>query len=256
MPASRGTGDASVAWLKGFLSCGNTRFVTIIAGLLAVVPAVASAQDKFNFSLGGGYTQPNAEVSDRLGGGYNFNIGFEVKATPVIGIEGLYSFNGFGDKDLPPLNIAGSPGGATQLADLSGDMSMQYGTASLIVQKPDGGVRPYGLVGTGVYYRKIRLTSPGVGWVPGYCDPWWYVCYPGGWVETTNILGDRSSTDFGMSFGGGVNFGVGYFELRYHYVWGPEVESRTITGPAGGSVTFDGRKANGQFLQTTVGVRF
>ena len=87
-------------------------------------------------------------------------------------------------------------------------MNMQYGTASLIVQKPDGGVRPYGLVGMGVYYRKVRLTSPGVGWVPGYCDPWWYVCYPGGWVETTNILGDRSSTDFGMSFGGGVNFGA------------------------------------------------
>jgi opacity protein-like surface antigen len=235
----------------------NKRFVTIIASLLAIIPAVASAQDKkFYFSLGGGYTQPNAEVSDRLGGGYNFNIGFEVKATPVIGIEGLYSFNGFGDKDLPPLNIAGNPGGATQLADLSGDMSMQYGTASLIVQKPDGSVRPYGLVGMGLYYRKVRLTSPGVGWVPGYCDPWWYVCYPGGWVETTNILGDRSSTDFGMSFGGGLNFGALYAELRYHYVWGPEVESRSFTGPAGGTVTFDGRKANGQFLQTNFGLRF
>ena len=53
------------------------------------------------------------------------------------------SFNGFGDKDLPPLDIAGSPGGGTIPTDLSGDMSMQYGTASLIVQKPDGSVRPY-----------------------------------------------------------------------------------------------------------------
>ncbi len=235
----------------------NKRFVTIIASLLAIIPAVASAQDKkFYFSLGGGYTQPNAEVSDRLGGGYNFNIGFEVKASPVIGIEGLYSFNGFGDKNLPPLDIAGNPGGGTVPTDLSGDMSMQYGTASLIVQKPDGGVRPYGLVGMGLYYRKVRLTSPGVGWVPGYCDPWWYVCYPGGWVETTNILGDRSSTDFGMSFGGGLNFGPAYAELRYHYVWGPEVESQSFTGPAGGTVTFDGRKANGQFLQTNFGLRF
>ena len=132
----------------------NKRFVTIIASLLAIIPAVASAQDKkFYFSLGGGYTQPNSEVSDRLGGGYNFNIGFEVKASPVIGIEGLYSFNGFGDKNLPPLDIAGNPGGGTVPTDLSGDMSMQYGTASLIVQKPDGGVRPYGLVGMGLYYR-------------------------------------------------------------------------------------------------------
>ena len=68
--------------------------------------------------------------------------------------------------------------------DFFADMNMQYGTASLIVQKPDGSVRPYGLVGMGVYYRPIRVTTPGVGYVPGYCDPWWYVCYPGGLVET------------------------------------------------------------------------
>ena len=85
---------------------------------------------------------------------------------------------------------------------------MQYGTVNLVVQRPEGGVRPYGLVGMGVYYRPIKVTTPGVGWVPGYCDPWWYVCYPGGWVETENIIGERSSTDFGMDFGGGVNFGV------------------------------------------------
>jgi hypothetical protein len=58
-----------------------------------------------------------------------------------------------------------------------------------------------------------------------------------------------------MSFGGGLNFGPAYAELRYHYVWGPEVESRSITVP-GGNVTFDGRKANGQFLQTNFGLRF
>jgi opacity protein-like surface antigen len=233
----------------------NKRIGTLVAVLLAITPTLAFAQDKkFYFSLGGGYTQPNAEVNERLGGGYNFNIGFEVKATPVVGIEGLYSFNGFGDKQFS-IPIAGNPGGSTVPTDLFGDMSMQYGTASVIVQKPDGTVRPYGLVGMGVYYREIRLTTPGVGWVPGYCDPWWYVCYPGGWVDTTNIIGDRSSTDFGMSFGGGVNFGVAYAELRYHYVWGPEVSPLQASPPIAG-VTTDTRKANGQFLQTTFGVRF
>ena len=57
------------------------------------------------------------------------------------------------------------------------------------------------------------------------------------------------------SIGGGVNFGVFFGELRYHYVWGPEVEAQTVTLP-GGSVSLDGRKANGQFLQTTFGFRF
>ena len=43
-------------------------------------------------------------------------------------------------------------------------------------------------------------------------------------------MGERSSTDFGMDFGGGVNFGAVYAELRYHYIWGPEVQ---IEGPGG-----------------------
>ena len=46
------------------------------------------------------------------------------------------------------------------------------------------------------------------------------------------IVGDRSSTDFGMDFGGGVKFGAFYADLRYHYIWGPEVEERTTTLPA------------------------
>ncbi len=231
----------------------ETVFVFVVS-FLAALPNGAEAQKAINVSFGGGYTQPNAEVSDRLGGGFNFNFGIQGNATPVIGIEGLYSFNGFGDKQFS-IPIAGNPGDATVPTDLFGDMSMQYGTVSVIMQKPEGSVRPYGLVGTGVYYRKIRMTTPGVGWVPGYCDPWWYVCYPGGWVETTNIIGDRSSTDFGMSFGGGIHFGAVYAELRYHYVWGPEVQAQTVVQPITG-VTTDTRKANGQFLQTTFGVRF
>ena len=70
------------------------------------------------------------------------------------------------------------------------------------------------------------MTTPGVGYVPGYCDPWWYVCYPGGFVPVENIVGERSSTDFGMVFGGGVNFNIAFAEVRYHYIWGPTVESR------------------------------
>ena len=32
------------------------------------------------------------------------------------------------------------------------------------------------------------------------------------------IVGDRSSTDFGMVFGGGVTFRAIYAEIRYHYI--------------------------------------
>ena len=236
------------------------RTTCVFAGLLllslSVFPVGAQAQDKpVNVSIGGGFTAPNSEVRDHLGDGYNVNFGVQVNLTPVISIEGLYSFNGLGEKQLTvpvfpaPVQDGGIP------TDLFASMNMQYGTASLIAQRPEGAVRPYGLVGMGVYYRPIEVSTPGVGWVPGYCDPWYYVCYPGGWVETENIIGERSSTDFGMAFGGGVNFGVIYAEIRYHYIWGPTVEESVSVNPLQTTVPSD-RKANGQFLVTTFGVRF
>jgi opacity protein-like surface antigen len=115
-----------------------------------------------------------------------------------------------------------------------------------------GRTAPYALAGVGVYYRPVKVTTPGVGYVPGYCDPWWYVCYPGGFVPVENIVGERSSTDFGMNFGGGVNVALSdtasfYVEARYHYIWGPEV-----TNP----LTNESQKANGQFFPITFGFRF
>lgn len=234
------------------------RYSSLVGLILCVlsIPSSALAQEKrANVSFGGGFTIPNAEVRDRLGDGYNINFGVQVNVTPIIAIEGLYSFNGLGEKQLSiPVSPLPSPQNSVP-TDLFGDMNMQFGSASLIAQKPDGNVRPYGLVGMGIYYRPVKLTTPGVGWVPGYCDPWWYVCYPGGWVETTNIIGERSSTDFGMSFGGGVNFGKIFAEFRYHYIWGPEVTVGQGNPPVAG-VEADTRKANGQFLATTFGVRF
>ncbi len=128
-------------------------------------------------------------------------------------------------------------------------MNMQYGTVNLVARRPTGSVRPYFVTGLGVYYRPIKVTTPGVGYVPGYCDPWWYVCFPGGFVPVENIVGERSSTDFGMDFGGGVMFGAFFFEMRYHYIWGPTIDT---TGEGGA----ESRKANGQFLPITFGFRF
>ena len=52
-----------------------------------------------------------------------------------------------------------------------------------------------------------------------------------------------------------MNFGKFFAELRYHYIWGPEVVARTPGQPIAG-VDVDTRKANGQFLATTFGLRF
>jgi len=227
--------------------------ITALAGPLSTS---ARAQDKAGyFILGGGFTMPNAEVRDHLGDGWHFTIGGQYNATPVIGIEGLYSFNGLGEKRLS-IPVSGAPGGSGVPTDFFADMNMQFGTVSVVFQKPEGTVKPYGVVGGGVYYRPVKVTTPGVGYIPGYCDPFWYVCYPGGFVPVDNIIGSRSSTDFGMDFGGGVKFGGFYGEVRYHYIWGPEIEEQHTQLPAASGGLNTDRKANGQFLQFTLGIRF
>jgi hypothetical protein len=234
-------------------------FVCVAVLVVTAFPLAARAQEPKAgvFTIGGGYTAPNAEVSDRLGDGYNFIIGGQFNATPIFGIEGLYSFNGLGDKQISipvfdtPDDTVGTP------TDFFASMNMQYGTVAAVLQASEGKVRPYGLTGLGVYYRPVKVSSPAIGYAPGYCNPWYYVCYPGGFVEVENIIGERSSTDFGMVFGGGVNFGKFFSEFRYHYIWGPTVEELPTVNPliTDESLTTE-RKANGQFLAVTFGFRF
>ena len=232
----------------------------LLALVLFLGASPASAQDpdkRVNLQVGAGYTWAISEVGDYLGDGYNFNLGLTVNATPMIGIEGLYSFNGLGSRELS-LPVSATPGAEGIPTPFSADMNMQYGTASIIINSPRATrVRPYGLTGIGVYYRPVTVTTPGVGYVPGFCSPWWYYCVPGGFTEVENVVGERSSTDFGMVFGGGVNFRISdaasaFVELRFHYIWGPEIN----TGQAATLTGTDTINANGQFLPLTFGVRF
>jgi opacity protein-like surface antigen len=235
----------------------HTTTFALVTGLLLGLASVTHAQTypydkRVNFSFGAGWTAPTSDVRDRFGDGFNFNLGVQVNATPAIGIEFLYGYNGLGEKNIQiPVYPTPVEGGEGVPSDFFANTNMQYGSVNLIMQRPVGTVRPYGLIGMGVYYRPVEITTPSVGFVPGYCDPYWYVCYPGGFVETDRIIGERSSTDFGMDFGGGVNFGVFYAELRYHYIWGPTVEAPAEAVNVSGDL-----KANGKFWLTTFGVRF
>ena len=236
---------------------------SLLALTLLVMGSPASAQsvDKVAvFEIGGGYTWTMSDARDFFGDGYNFNIGVTFEASDMFGIEGLYSFNGLGSKDITlPVSVA--PGLAGVPTPFSANMNMQYGTAALVAKSPKAArIRPYGLVGVGVYYRPIEVTTPSVGFVPGFCSPWYYYCSPGGFVPTTDVIGERSSTDFGMVFGVGSDFRVGdgasiYVELRWHYIWGPDLNpagATAVTNLSGGDVT----TANGSFIPITFGVKF
>jgi opacity protein-like surface antigen len=219
--------------------------LTAIVG--ATVPA--AAQDKkVDVNIGAGYTFALSEVRKHLGDGYNVNVGVTFHVSPVIGIQAEYAFNGLGKKQIP-VDVLGPAADET----FFGDMNMQYGDFNLLLKPPSQGkAKPYVLAGIGVYYRPVKVTTPAVGYVPGWCDPYWYICYPGGLVAVDQVIGSRSSTDFGINIGAGVNLLVSesaqlYVEARYHYIWGPEVKDQA--GVSHG-------KANGQFLPITFGVRF
>jgi opacity protein-like surface antigen len=221
-----------------------------VAALIAAVPA--QAQDKkVEVNFGGGYTFALSDVRKQLGDGYNIDFGLTINATPTLGFQIEYAYNGLGKKQVQvPAGVL--PPGAVE-SPVYGDMNMQYGDFNL-VYKPhtSGKAKPYIVAGVGVYYRPVKATTPSVGYVPPYCDPWWYVCWPGGFVEVDQVLASGSTTGFGIDFGGGVNVWASesvaiYFEARYHYIWGPELKD--LSGASVG-------KANGQFLPITFGIRF
>jgi opacity protein-like surface antigen len=238
----------------------RTSAALLALALVVTLGAPANAQDPdkpVNVELGAGYTWVLSDAGDVFGDGYNFNFGVLFNASRLVSIEGLYSYNGLGDKTLS-IPVSSVPGVEGVPTDFTAHMNMQFGTASVIVHGPnETRVSPYGLTGVGIYYRPVDITTPGVGYVSGYCSPWYYYCVPGGFVPVDEVVADRSSTDFGMVFGGGVNIRVSdaasvFVELRYHYIWGPEINSSqvsTITGT-------DTIKANGQFMPLTFGVRF
>src|SRR5262245_38623077 len=146
----------------------RTKLLWSIVGILALVSTSAYAQDvrPVQFSFGAGVTWPNSDVRDHLGNGYNINFGLQFNVNKNIGIEGLYSFNGLGDKTLT-INTVENPINPVPVpTPFTASMNMQYGTGAVVFQGGSGKARGYGLVGMGIYYRPIKVTTPGIGFVP------------------------------------------------------------------------------------------
>ena len=227
-------------------------FFLIVCVLAAAAPDAEAQFRRVNVNVGAGYTFAVSEIRDHVGDGYNINVGMTVNIDERFGIQAEYGFNGLGEKQIT-LPMTMPPPGETAVRDVFANTNMQYGNFNLVFNLPSQGrVRPYVVGGFGVYYRPVEVTTPGAGYIPPYCDPWWYWCYPGGIVPVDYILAEESSTDVGIDVGGGVNFPVSdsasfYVETRYHYIWGPELENAAGV-PQG--------KANGQFLPITLGFRF
>jgi opacity protein-like surface antigen len=228
--------------------------VFLMAAVMLIGVGPASAQDqKLNISIGGGATFPIDEIGSSFGTGSNFDIGVNVNLTENIGLRFDYFFTGMSegiDVELPSQPI--EPG----RTHFNAHHRVHSGLFDIVVSTTTRDSHFYVLGGGGIYNRSVELTSPSVGLVPGFCDPFWYVCYPPILVPVEEILGSRSSTDFGINVGAGFvfrvaeSFGV-FIETRYHFIWGPEIAE---TNPLNGSGRIE--NANGQYFPLTFGIRF
>lgn len=223
------------------------RKLVILLTLLALVPASAIAQDKpVQFNIGGGVTFPVGDVADSFDTGWNFAAGLTFNTSEAVGFQAEYQFHRFGGPDRVFDNLIPTPTASDSIL-IESNHQMHVGSFNVVLRAGGtSGVRGYLVAGPGIYNRKIQLTTPSVGFIT-VCDPYWLICYPTA-VSTDTIVGDRSSTDFGVNVGGGVNFGAFYVEARYHYVWGPEV-----TPVGGGGQSYS---TNASYFPITFGFRF
>lgn len=185
--------------------------------------------------VGGGASFPMADAADRFNVGYGFHAGIGYNFSRFLGahLEGFWSYYGVQNEAL---------GGATEL---DANHRMQYGSIDAVAHLLRGPFNVYVLGGGGLYYRRVEITQFAGTTVVPYCDPWLYYCYPSV-VPVEQILGTRSSTDFGLNGGLGASVRLTrglavYLEGRYHYMWGPEVGGQNI---------------NGQYIPVMLGLRF
>ncbi len=221
------------------------KIVLVFAVALLAMPARALAQDKpVEVNFGGGVSFPVGNVADSFDTGWNGAIGVTFNVNPAVGVQAEYMYQRFGGPDR---TFSNADPIITDTILIESNHQLHAGTFNLVVRSTGGGgVGGYFLAGPGVYHRIIQLTTPSVGFVT-VCDPYWLICYPAA-VSTDAIVGDRSSTDFGFNFGGGLTFGHAakfYVEARYHYVWGPKI---TAAGTE--------YSTNAQYFPITFGVRF
>lgn len=231
------------------------RKLLTVCFVILVSAAPALAQDKpIDVNIGFGVTFPTSGFKDNFDTGWDGTIGVTFNLNQHIGLQAEYIYARM-DGPSKTILVSPTPGGIGSNQLIESNQQMHIGSFNVVYKNHPSGsvVGGYVLGGAGIYHRMIQLTSPAVGYTT-FCDPFWYVCYPAA-VSVDNILGDQSSNDFGIDFGGGVTIGHEakfYIETRYHYVWGP-----TIT-PVGGATNTcpGGCSSNASYFPLTFGVRW
>ena len=223
-----------------------TMALVVVLALLITTGNAMAQNKKYEINAGGGFTAATGDIEEHFGNGGHIEGGFTFFPKDRFGIQFQYAYSKLNGKTLQ-LPVSSIIGGATINQNFDSHMHMHgFSFDAVFKPKPEG---LYIVAGPGIYHRTVSLTTPAIGFVT-VCDPYWYVCFD---TPTTvdKLLGDRSSTDFGLNGGGGYTFKISdsaklYAEARYLYVWGPDV---SINGQ-------NKANANGQFIPLSFGIRW
>lgn len=209
-------------------------FATAVLGglvMLAAGPASAGARpDKIKSWFGhvaAGYSVTNGTFGDIADNGWVADGGavFWPESWPV----GLNFDLGYSQYDVSnkAINFINDQIGLDPMNSGSvtgGDVDVWSTTADVMWGPDTGRVGFYLLGGIGVDYIDGKVTSQGLVYYPGFCDPWWWWCYPGGVGTGTIVQGSEDTTEFSYNVGIGLTFEVNvsgsqvYIESRYKFV--------------------------------------
>jgi len=203
------------------------RFFTFACGMTALIlawPAAAQNTSKFNFNIGGGFSEPVRDTDGRLDMGYNINVGAGVNFVPAFGVVGEFGYNNFGLASSV-LSAAGAPEGTTRLYSATLNPIIHF--------NPRGRFDLYAIGGGGYYRRTVEFTAPTVATVTAF-DPFFGVFFPAA-VPANTVLGTFTQNKGGWNVGAGVSARVKgdsnvkiYAESRYHYIYTNPVRTTVL----------------------------
>ena len=217
--------------------------ILAVAALALALATPARAQyEPPRFRAGGGPILPAGATSDHFETGWQLMGGVGWKLARHEAFVFRFDYGYSRERLVGRALDAGFVNGQHQVHDLEADVewTLTRGPAPV-----------YLLAGPGVYLQRTEITNlsdyaPG----PPICDPWLQVCAPGP-VPAEDILGSRSSTNFGFNLGAGVDIPIrgrvaAFVEIRWRFVWGD------VYGLPGGSE----RRGHFNYFPVTLGVRF
>jgi opacity protein-like surface antigen len=213
----------------------NPAFRILIALLLSGIASRATEAateldfigQPWTFTVGGGYSPVVGGLNSSLTSGWNFALGTEYNFTEKAGVRLEYQNNHLGVESGILNDYSARLGGTATDGNANVWSVTLNPTWRFAINRVVGA---YLIGGGGYYHVKAQVTTPGLAYMPGYCDPFWG-CWPGGVVPADFIVAEHKDDTGGVNAGFGIRLNLRsgvqfYMESRYHYVLlhGPDLQ--------------------------------